>query len=126
MTSRLAESIAIVCAVLCAVGIRLVQVPLTEKLRQVRLADDTTALPPPKQLRAMTFGYRSAAADILWATLVVEHGLHTQEKRAFRGATRYFDGILELEPSHRMLYEFADTLLIYKPGEVASEEDARA
>jgi hypothetical protein len=92
--------------------------------KKVRLSDDITALPPPKQLRTMTFGYHTAAADVLWATLMVEYGIHSEEHRVFHGVSRYLDGILELEPTHSMVYRFVDTLLVYRPGgEIATEKE---
>jgi hypothetical protein len=121
------ELVGIVVALACAVAIRVHQPSLAAKVSKVRLKDDTTAIPPPKELRAMTFGYRAAGADLLWASLLVEHGLHFQQKRPFPGMRAYFDGILELDPAHPMLYTFVDTLLVLaKPGEVGTEEDARA
>jgi hypothetical protein len=107
-------------------GIALVQPGLARAITKVRLTDDITALPPPPQLRAMTFGYRAAAADVLWASLVVEYGLHSEEHRPFHGIRQYLDGILELVPDHPSLYRFVDTFLIYRPGEIASDEDVRA
>jgi hypothetical protein len=108
-----------------SLAIARVQPKLAQTAKHVRLEADTSALPPPAQLEAMSLGYRAAAADILWATLLVEHGIHTHEKRAFRGVERYLDGIIALYPDHPMLYQFIDTILIFRPGEVATPEDAR-
>jgi hypothetical protein len=116
----------VVLAAAAALGIDLVQPGLASSLEKVRLTDDITALPPPEQLRALTFGYHAAAADVLWASLLVQYGLHSEEHRAFRGVTRYLDGILELEPTHPTLYRFVDTLLVYRPGEKATDQEARA
>jgi hypothetical protein len=109
-----------------AAAVAFLQPALSERIKRVRLGDDTTALPPPKQLRAMTLGYHAAAADILWAATVVQHGIYSHEKRAFRGITRYFDAILELEPTHPILFKFIDTLMLYRPAEIGTPEDARA
>ena len=120
------EIVAVACALLCALGIRAVQPKLASKLVKIRLEEDTSALPPPKQLRTMAFGYNAAVADLLWATLLVEHGLHSQEHRKFNGVPRYLDGILELEKDFPLVYQFVDTLLVMaKPGGESTEEDAR-
>jgi len=117
---------AIALAVACAAGIQVVQTPLAKNTLKVRLEDDASALPPPKQLRALTFGYHAAAADLLWAKLLVEHGLHTQERRVFEAAPRYIEGIVELQPEHPMVYGFVDTLLVTaKAGGLPTEADAR-
>jgi hypothetical protein len=110
----------------CAAGIQFVQTPLAKKTLKVSVRDDASALPPPKQLRAMTFGYRAAVANLLWAKLLVEHGLHSQERRPFEAAPRYLEGILELEPEHPMAYAFVDTLLVTaKAGSLPTEADVR-
>lgn len=73
----------------------------------------------------MTLGYRAVATDVLWAKLILEYGLHWQEKRPFPDVTRYIDGILVLEPDFPLLYDFVDTILMYPAPPGASEEDAR-
>lgn len=110
-------------AVLCAAGIALLQPSLTASAKKAK-SDDIFALPPPQQLRAMTLGYRTAAADLLWAKLIVEHGLHWQDRRAFPDMPSYIDGIIELVPDHPILYQFVDTLLLFTPTG-GTEEDAR-
>jgi hypothetical protein len=120
------EVLAFVGAAVCAVGIGLVQPALARTVKTVRLKDETSALPPPRDLRALTFGYQAATADVLWATLLVEYGLHSEEKRPFKSLRRYLDGILALEPDHPTLFQFVDALLVFKPGEVATDDDARA
>ncbi len=110
---------------LAAVGIAGVQPLLSRTVKQVKQVDEAVALPPPRQLRTMSLGYRAAAADLLWAKLLVEQGLANEQKRTFSGIRQYIDGIIELEPDHRTLYQFVDTLLVYKPGAVGTEQDAR-
>lgn len=110
---------------LSATAISLLQPNLSQSLKGVRTLDDDSPIPPPEHLRLMTFGYHAATADLLWASLLVEHGIRSSEKRPFAGVTRYLDGILALEPDHALVYQFVDTLLIYKPGAQASEKDAR-
>jgi hypothetical protein len=109
----------------CAATIGLVQSPLAATEKRVQLTDDTAALPPPRQLRVMSLGYRSALADLLWAKLLVEQGVRSEQKRTFESLPQYLDGIIELEPDHQTLYQFVDTLVVYKPGAVGTEADAR-
>jgi hypothetical protein len=109
----------------CAAAIGVVQPQVASKLKSVRLDDDTTALPPPKQLRAMSLGYYAAAADLLWAKLLVEYGIRSEQHRSFESLPRFLDAILEFEPTHRTLYQFVDTLLFFKPGGTATEADVR-
>lgn len=116
---------AIAFAVASALGIALVQPGLAANAHKVRQRDDVFLLPPPQQLRAMTLGYRAAAADLLWAKLILEYGLHWQEKRPFPDATRYMDGIIAIEPDFAMLYEFLDTILVYPPPPGGTDADAR-
>jgi hypothetical protein len=106
-------------------GIALVQPRLAQNVHSVRQRDDAFLLPPPNQLRAMTLGYRAAATDLLWAKLILEYGIHWQEKRKFPDVTRYIDGIIALEPDFALLYDFVDTIIMYPGPAGATEEDAR-
>ena len=112
-------------AVASVVGIARVQPRLAHDVHSVRQRDDAFLLPPPNQLRAMTLGHRATAADLLWAKLILEYGLHWQEKRKFPDVTRYIDGIIALEPDFPMLYDFVDTIIMYPGPAGATEEDAR-
>ncbi|CAN5736633.1 hypothetical protein BH11MYX4_BH11MYX4_51010 [soil metagenome] len=112
-------------ALVGVIGIAIVQPSLAEKTHKIRQRDDVFLLPPPAQLRAMTLGYRAAGADLVWAKLILEYGLHWQEKRSFPDVTRYIDGIIALEPEFPPLYEFVDTILVYPPPPCGTEEDAR-
>jgi hypothetical protein len=125
MTARRTDLVALLVMALCAAGIALLQPRLVGAVRHVRLTDEAVALPPPRQLRVMALGYRSAIADLLWAKLVVEQGVRREEKRTFDGITQYIDGIIELEPDHQTLYQFVDTLLIYPTSRIGTEGDAR-
>lgn len=126
MSARTSDLLGVLAMAVCALGIAAVQPRLSKEVAAVKLGDDATALPPPRQLRAMALGYRSAAADLLWAKLLVEQGVRSEQKRTFEGIRQYIDGIIELEPDHPTLYRFVDTLLIYKPGAVGTADDARA
>ncbi len=120
------ELLAIALAIGCAVGVGMVQPVLQRNNKKIRLGADTTSLPPPRQLKALALGYNAAGADLLWAKLLVEHGIHASSHREFEGVPRYVDGILELDRDHPMIYRYLDTMLVMaKPGVVATEADVR-
>jgi len=107
----------------CTLGVARTQPRLARIAHDVKEQDDVYALPPPAQLRALTFGYDAAAIDLLWAKLLVEYGTHWHEKREFH-PDPYLDAILALDPTYVPVYRFADTLLCYRPLH-ATEADAR-
>lgn len=109
-------------AALGALGIALVQPGLSRDLHAVKQRDDVFPLPPPAQLRTTTFGYHAASADVIWAWLIVDYGLHWQDKRPFPDAPRYIDSILALEPDFPLVYEFVDTILMFTPVGAGPEE----
>lgn len=124
MRKRAGEVLALALLALSATGLAFIQPRVARELASVRMSDDVVALPPPAQLRVMTFGYRHAVADLIWAKMLVEHGLHWQEKRKFAALSSYIDGIIALEPDHPVLYQFVDTLIVFQPG-TATPDDAR-
>ena len=115
---------ALLLMVLGSLGISFVQPSLAASVHAVKQRDDVFLLPPPAQLRGATLGYRAAAADLLWAKLILEYGLHWQEKRPFPDSVRYIDGVLAVEPTFPPLYEFVDTILTYPPPPGGTDEDA--
>jgi hypothetical protein len=117
--------LAVLFALLGAFGISRVQPGLATNIHKLHQRDDVFLLPPPTQLRWMTLGYRAAATDLLWAKLLLEYGLHGQEKRQFPDVTRYIDGIIALEPDFQPLYDFVDTIIVYTPPPGGTAEDAR-
>ena len=122
MKASRGEWLVAVLVLVCAVGIAVIQRPLAAKHKAYSRRDDILMLPPPDQLRAMTLGYRATGADLLWAKLIVEHGLHHEEKRAFPDMPTYIDGILELDPAHPIIYDFVDVLILYSPVEGTATE----
>jgi hypothetical protein len=123
--SRLRAPAALAFAVASMLGIALVQPGLAANAHKLRQRDDVFLLPPPRELRVMTLGYLAASTDLLWAKLILEYGLHWQEKRPFPDATLYMDGILALEPDFPLLYDFIDTILVYPAPPGGTEQDAR-
>ncbi len=118
-----ASALLVLAVLLCASAIGIVQPRLANVQKHVK-RDDILVLPPPEQLRAMTFGYRTVGADLFWAKLLIEHGLHWDERRAFPDMPTYIDAILALDPDHPIIYDFVDTLLLFVPNG-ATEDDAR-
>ena len=114
MSGRLgkADLAAIGFVLLCAIGIGTLQPRLAHDIFKLKERDDVVLLPPPDRLRSLTFGYRAVAADLLWVKLIVESGIHTQERRAFPEMPRYIDAIIAVEPDHQPLYVFVDALLL--------------
>lgn len=110
-------------------GIAVVQPRLFQRAKVVKQQGDVFLLPPPTELHAMTFGYDAAAADLVWAKLLLEYGVHWQEKRTFPDIRRFVDAIVELDPSHPTLYRFVDAILVYQPTETnksqGTADDAR-
>lgn len=89
---------------------------------------DVYALPSPRQAIVMSLGYRSALADLIFANVLVESGLHIQEHRKFDTLSVYLNTVIALEPKFRTPYRLADTLLTFQVGKatLADFKDARA
>lgn len=121
--SRYAEQLfAALLLVGAALGIARVQPGLAQMCARVSIRDDAFLLPPPRELRAMALGYDAAATDLLWAKLLVEYGVHWQDKRAFRDVPRYLDGLIALDPKFEPTYQYADTLLLFSPTGAGAKE----
>ena len=115
---------AIALAVLAAVGIGTVRGQLADTVAHVKASSDIYALPPPDQLELAALGYRAAAADLIWAYVLVTQGIHTSERRRFDHGARYFESIFTLDPTFREPYLMVDAILTF--GAVkATEQDAR-
>ncbi len=123
MRSRLPLAPLVAAAAMAVVGLS--QPRLAGEVHAVKMRDDVYAFPPPKELRAASLGYRAALADMLWAKLLVEYGMHWSEKRAFLDGPKYLDAILELQPDYPLVYKYVDTLLVYRPPSGGDESDAR-
>lgn len=109
---------------LFAGGVAWLQPSLATTLHDAKAREDVYLFPPPQELRAMTLGWTAAAADLVWAALHVQYGMHWSEKRAFPDLDRYVDALIVLEPDYEPLYLYVDTLLVYRPTK-GDESDAR-
>jgi tetratricopeptide (TPR) repeat protein len=112
--------------VLAAVGVASVRAPLAAMERRVKETSDVYFLPPPEHVAALSMGYRSALADVLWAHVLVSQGLRMMEKRRFENLTRLLDSINELDPTFRDPYLYADALITLQVGETPREEVLKA
>jgi len=106
-------------------GVGLTQPHLARIAHRTLQRDDAFLLPPPRELKLITLGHHAAGADLVWAKILLEAGIHWQEKRPFPDVTRYIDGLLELEPDFTVLFEFLDTILMYPAPPGATAEDAK-
>lgn len=107
---------------LCALSVALVRPVLAAKYARLRVTSDVYPLPKPDHVVALSLGYRSALADLIFANLLVSYGLHFQEKRRLEHMGDYLDTINALDPKFRDPYRFADTLLVLSP-EKPREQD---
>ncbi len=98
---------------------------LAATVHHVKATSDVYALPPPEMLPALSLGWRAALADLLFVSTIISYGIHGEEHRRFEFVGRYLDSVLELDPSLRDVYRFADTLLIYQPSGTPDEETVR-
>lgn len=109
----------------CALAVASVRERAAKTHRHVRETSDVHLLPPPKDVVTLSFGYRSALADVLWAHVLVSQGLHTMERRRFENVADLIDTINELEPSYREPYLLSDALINIQIKESALEDVIR-
>jgi hypothetical protein len=121
-------ALAILIAVGSSVTVGLAQSHSREAHAKLKVAEDTYALPPPEQVKILSLGYHAAAADFIYAHVLVSYGLHFEEKRRFEDVARYLDTIATLDPTFAQTYLYADTLITVQPEPPRDEdyEQARA
>lgn len=88
---------------------------LAEPFHRLKVTRDSYSLPSPKQTVLLSLGYRAALADLIYAHVLVDYGVHFQEKRLFETVGAYLDTVNELDPKFATPYYFADTLLVLQP-----------
>lgn len=109
-----------------ALGIAFVRPRLTAQFKKLRATSDVYTLPSPEQTVALSLGYRSALADLIYANVLVSYGTHFDEKRRFEFVGNYLDTINALDPKFRQPYRFADTLLTIQPKSPRREDYLKA
>ena len=100
---------------LSMVAVGLVQPTLARSFHGLRVRNDVYGLPAPQQTVVLSLGYRAALADMLYAHVLVDYGLHFGERRAYEFVGNYLETINALDPKFREPYLFADTLLTLQP-----------
>jgi tetratricopeptide (TPR) repeat protein len=100
---------------------------LASQVARAKTKRDVYALPSPAQAKIFSLGYRSALAELIFAHVLVDSGLHLQEKRKFDTLAAYLRTVVELDPKFPTPYRLADTLLTFQAGQARLKdfEDAR-
>lgn len=91
----------------------------------VKAASDVFALPPPPVLIALSLGYRSALADVLFTSTKISHGIHHEEHRRFEFVGEYLESVAALDPQFCDAYRYVDTFITYQPVGSPTAADAR-
>lgn len=120
--------LAVLLAIASAVTVGVAQSHTRTAHAKLRVEDDTYPLPPAEQVKLATLGYHAAAADFIYAHVLVSYGLHFEEKRRFEYVGRYLNTIASLDPTFVQTYLYADTLITLQPKPPRDEDydEARA
>jgi|SRR6478752_2458552 len=112
---------------LAALSVGGLRLPLNAAFLGTKTANDVYTLPPTGQLNAMSIGYRSALADLIFAHVLVSSGIHFQEKRAFEYVGKYIEAVNALDPKFELPYRMADGLITLqaKPVSIDAYRQAR-
>jgi hypothetical protein len=111
---------------IAAAAIAVSRAPAADMHHRVKETSDVYVLPPPGQVVALSLGHRAAVADYLWASLLVEQGLHTIEKRRFDNLPYLVDTINELDPTFREPYLLIEPLTTFQANGAPPEDIRRA
>lgn len=110
-----------------AIGLLIVsRGPAADTHHRVDETSDVYMLPPPSVVEVMSLGHRAAVADYLWANVLVEQGLHTQEKRRYENMPYLIDTINALDPTFRDPYLLIEALTVFQVNGVAEADIRRA
>jgi tetratricopeptide (TPR) repeat protein len=122
-----ANFVAFALIALAAFTVSRVRPPLNTAFLGTKNQDDVYTLPPAGQLTAISLGYRSALADMIFAHVLVSSGIHFQEKRSFDFASKYIQAVNALDPKFDLPYRMADGLITLqaKPVSVEAYRQAR-
>jgi tetratricopeptide (TPR) repeat protein len=104
----------------------LLRASLVPRFSVLREKSDIYALPSPEQVVVASLGHRSALADLIFAHVLVWHGLHFEQRRRFEAAADYLDTVSTLDPTFRETYYFGDTLIAMQPVKPRREDYYRA
>ena len=110
----------------CALSIAFLRPRLLDDYGTARRQKDVYLLPSPDVTVAMSLGYRSALADLIFAHVLVAYGQHFIEQRRFEFVADYLDTILTLDPKFREPVRLTDTLIVLQPKPARLEDFRRA
>jgi hypothetical protein len=108
-----------------AAAVAVVQPRVAASFQALKTTSDVYALPPDSALPAISLGYRSALADLLFTSTLVSYGIHGEEHRPFEFVGEYLDAIAALDPQLCAMYRYADTFIVYRPVGKPSPEEVR-
>jgi hypothetical protein len=110
-----------------ALAVGRLRAPLSAAFLATKAQNDVYTLPPTGQLTALSLGYRSALADLIFAHVLVSSGIHFQEKRGFEFVGKYIEAVNALDPKFELPYRMADGLITLqaKPVSVDAYRQAR-
>jgi len=94
-------------------------------VRAAGIASDVFALPPPAILTALSLGYRSALADLLYTGTIISYGIHGEEHRRFEFVGQYLDSVVALDSQFCQTYRYVETFIVYQPIGSPSPDDIR-
>jgi len=122
-----ANVVAVALIALAALSVHRLRAPLNATFLGTKTLNDVYTLPPTAQLNAMSLGYRSALADLIFSHVLVSSGIHFQEKRIFEFAGNYVEAVNALDPKFELPYLMADGLITLqaKPVSVDAYRQAR-
>lgn len=109
-----ARAIGLALLLVCGTVIARVRPAVATKARAVKSASSVYSLPPPEALPAVSLGYRSALADLVFTSTIINYGIAGEEHRRWDAVGDYLDAISALDPKLRDTYRFADTMIIYQ------------
>lgn len=126
MRSQVGDAIAAGLLVAATAVVGVVREPAATRYSAVKETTDSYALPPPEQTVTLSFGYRAALADVLWAHVLVSQGLRTGDRRRFEYLPNLLDSINALDPTFREPYLLTDALITFQVGKTSPEEVRKA
>jgi tetratricopeptide (TPR) repeat protein len=124
-TTAALSTLCLVCGLTVA---QIVRAGLASDFSRAQTKRDVYALPSPTQAKFFSLGYRSALAELIFAHVLVDSGLHLQQKRRFDTLAAYLKTVIELDPKYATPYRMADTLLTFQVGKplLKNYNDAKA
>jgi hypothetical protein len=100
------------------------QARLALRVALARETDDVSMLPAPARASLLALGFDAAFADLVWSRLLVDYGVHLQERRRFTGVRPAIDTLLALDPASSRVSRFVDTLVLFQ-AKKGTGDDAR-